>query len=165
METLNLADKELTDITDLRSLRNLKYLDLRNNNITDYKHLSGLDELSYLYLDGNPGTNYGGLISIFGTLYDRDFEISSSPDTYSDDVIIGPEVHTIEALDKVILLSLNSLDQDIHFKIVNPSFKNINYIFERDSIFKEDYEVLTEVEEVLSPGQYRSVKTTRSSPS
>jgi len=53
---LDLGDNEITDLSPLEALRNLKYLSLVNNRVADLSPLESLKVLKNLYLSGNPLT-------------------------------------------------------------------------------------------------------------
>lgn len=164
VEILDLSNKGITDISDLRNLRNLTYLDLRNNEVDNFSPLSGLDDLNYLYLEGNPSKNYGSLISIYGTLYTRDFSIPYTPAPSSQELLLSQDVYTVDDLDNVITLSLNNMNQDICFNILNPKLRNLNYILRRSDILKSDYCILVKAIESQRPGEYTMIVKHESTP-
>ena len=64
LETLYLANQNITDISPLSSLTNLGYLNLCNNNITDISPLSSLTNLKRLHLSDNQITDITALSSL-----------------------------------------------------------------------------------------------------
>ncbi|MDR1616792.1 MAG: leucine-rich repeat domain-containing protein [Syntrophomonadaceae bacterium] len=53
LETLDLSENNISDLSVLAGLSNLGRLDLRNNKISDLRALAGLSNLTELHLDGN----------------------------------------------------------------------------------------------------------------
>ncbi len=66
LESLNLADNELRDLSALAGLTNLTYLTLSRNPLTDYAALSGAPRLVNLELSGNHLSNLGFLAALPG---------------------------------------------------------------------------------------------------
>ena len=54
LESLDLDQNSIIDISPLSGLRTLKGLELGGNNISDLSALTNLSNLNYLDLDGNP---------------------------------------------------------------------------------------------------------------
>ena len=53
MKELRLIDNKISDITPLKRLTNLEYLDLSGNQISDLSPLTDLTNLKYLHLENN----------------------------------------------------------------------------------------------------------------
>ena len=63
-ESITLTDNRISDLRPFENLITLTYLQLGNNRITDLGPLSGLVALRSLYLDGNPISDFSPLYSL-----------------------------------------------------------------------------------------------------
>lgn len=63
------------DLSPLKDIHGLKYLDARNNGIEDIYALRGLTNLNTLYLEDNPIKDYSPIIPYYNALYHKDFDI------------------------------------------------------------------------------------------
>ena len=65
----------MTDITPLKDLTQLVYLDLQDNQVTDVSVIAGLTNMNRLFLDGNPIADYSVLTDVRSNLEEWDFHI------------------------------------------------------------------------------------------
>lgn len=131
LEILSLQDNDITDISSLKEMTNLKRLDLDNNKISTLNNsLDNLNNLITLYLRDNPINDISSLKNL------KNLEALHIRNT---DIV---DISTLESLPKLHRLYIDRMKYiDFNYFSVIKNLKNINTLFV-DNITLDEFEWL-----------------------
>ena len=145
LQTLDLADNQITNVSDLSDLTALKRLDLRNNDVGNVTPLSTMTRLTHLYLAGNDNLSHlKQLLKLTRTTIDIDlpelvvfaeraveFAVSIALGFSFGDLITGEDMETLTTLSVTFstatnLTGLEAATNLTSLRLVNNNIVNLD---------------------------------------